>query len=395
MKMNYNNDNDEFNLSNISHNSKEIKKTINNDCFIHILFSFRAFYFKYSSLYVLSKIFIGVCLVIIPLLLTFILYLHNNISLLYLPSNVIFIVVLSYFGILIFIKFHRSMKNFSYNFPPWDRKNIFDIVDTFIIIVFIFFIIKKIIFCFTFDFVSEVKMNKVIQSKFEEFMFYFYSYDTHVQQNFHFKYIFIMNSFFYLSLFIILSNLIFDKKNALFSFIMASSICYEYLSIHISIVNKNFFCSYLPFIVLILSLITQNIYKILRIILYNKKDTLCIKIASLFFVSFLLFGLLLLMASYLIFHCTNDDKRSLIVFGVGMLLLIIGFAYTVGDEITKLTFQPIEKECFYQYNNIKHAILLNVNNGFIIRNYINNRPKENGIDIDIEENEENTLLLIK
>ena len=34
------------------------------------------------------------------------------------------------------------------------NSNIFDIVDTFIIIVFIFFIIKKIIFCFTFDFVS-------------------------------------------------------------------------------------------------------------------------------------------------------------------------------------------------------------------------------------------------
>lgn len=393
MKMNYNNDSEEFNISNISHNSKEIKNTINNDCFIYILYSIRAFYFKYSSLYVLSKICIGVCLLIIPLLLTFILYLHNNISLLYLPSNVIFIIILSYFALLIFIKFHRSMKNFSYNFPPWDRKNIFDIVDTLIIIVFIFFIIKKMIFCFTFDFVSEIKMNKMIQSKFEEFLFYFYSYDAHVQHNFHFKYIFIMNSFFYFSLFIIFSNLIFEKKNALFSFIVATSICYEYLSIHINIFNKNFFGSYLPFIILIVSLITKSICTIFRIISYNKKDTLCMKITSIFFLTLLLCGLLLLMTSYLIFHCTNDDKRSFIVFGVGMLLLIIEFAYNVGDKITKLTFKPIEKEFFYQYQNIKHAILLNVNNGFIIRNYINNKQRENGIDI--EENDENTLLLIK
>ena len=50
MKMNYNNDNDEFNLSNISHNSKEIKNTINNDCFIYILYSIRAFYFKFKPL---------------------------------------------------------------------------------------------------------------------------------------------------------------------------------------------------------------------------------------------------------------------------------------------------------------------------------------------------------
>ena len=117
------------------------------------------------------------------------------------------------------------------------------------------------------------------------------------------------------------------------------------------------------------------------------------KITSIFFLTLLLCGLLLLMTSYLIFHCTNDDKRSLIVFGVGMLLLIIGFAYNVGDKITKLTFKPIEKEFFFQYQNIKHAILLNVNNGFIIRNYINNKQRENGIDI--EENDENTLLLIK
>lgn len=361
-----------------------------NDTFVVLFYKIRQFYLKHSFLYILTKYFIGIIFFIVPIIISVILIYHNKKQYLFLPFFFSFDFLIFYMFFLIFIKIHRSSKNLAYNFPPWDRKNLAEITENIGLLIFLFFFIKCVVYC-TFQFNLQydiVEPNVPTQTKFEEYIYYFFSYDGNSKLIFRHKYKMVFFPLFIYTIYFSLVNLLFDKKNWHFSFVISLSIFTEYFSLYSKMLSSNSVISFLPFILFsigIEGICLRKVYK--HLTKEKEKKVLCLNIITIISTMTVFTGMSLFQVSYILYTLTHDDKQALTLFIIGMLILTIGLVYFVGDELMRVTFNPIEKECFKQYQYIPHAILLEVKNVFIIQNYFNFRPKYDesiGISLDGE-----------
>ena len=359
-----------------------------NDTFIVFFYRLRQFYFKYSFLYILTKYFLGILFFIVPIIITVVLIYHNKTQYLFLPFFLSIDFLILYMFFLIFIKIHRSSKNLGYNFPPWDRKNLSEITENIGLLLFLFFFIKRIIYCiFQFNLkYDSIEEHVSTQTKFEEYIYYFFSYDGNSKLLFRLKYKIVFFPLFIYTLYFSLINLLFDKKNWPFSFIISLAIFTEYFSLYSKGLSSNFAISFFPFLLFsvgIEGICFRKVYK--HLTKEKEKKTICLNIITIISTITVFTGMSLFQVSYILYTFTHDDKQSLTIFIIGALILTLGFVYFIGDELVRVTFTPIEKECFKQYEHIPHAILLEVKNVFIIQHYYNFRPKYDesiGISLD-------------
>lgn len=409
------------------------------DLFERKIFSLFLYFQLHKFLYYLLCLIIGIFFIVIPLFISYLLYEKEQLDYIFYPIMIsLTIYSICIFGFCCF-KFEKVIKN-RFMCPPWERKNLFALIDNIILNIFIFFFFYKFSKCFNNSVIlikeKEIK-NNYHTSIFLNFFIIIFMNDirndglSHSEENNERNliikivneiFIYISKPLFFLFFYSIIKIILIKINDTIFYLLFILWYIFEFYFVKYACLMKTndkkdilfekteiiifflilttYFIFQLKKMYIILikiyaqsNLLDETIYNSLKITERKRKKGLKINYIDLvmqisfrlcIFLSILFFGI-----SYHYVAKYKEETKIIqgkLIFNFGYLLMIFGYSYIFGDYFLKTIIKPSLKMNM-PFKQKKFYISINK-----IQNNMINTHKDDSYLKDSQEEEEINLL---